>query len=186
MEILLNDSITHCSGIWGQRQSNLTELLNREVLLIKHIVYFDYGGSHTSVTAAAIQVGKLKPDTLPTGEDLMAIPYLDKTVPEDFGKIKPMGTDANGNEVYVLGTKSSQLENCLNDMAYLQSISDQYSFVNTSPYVNNVLRVGGWLSRSASLPALGRPLVKYGLRIAYPSICSLVEKACLKQEGTIK
>jgi len=166
-------------------QLSLTGMLNREVLIIKDIVYFDYGGSHTSVTAAAIHVGKLKPDKLPTGDDLMAIPYLDKTVPEDFGKIKHMGTDHIGNEVYVLGTKSSQLENLLNDMASLQNISDQCLFVNTSPYVNNVLRVGGWLSRSASLPVLGRPLVISGLRSAYPALCSLVETVHLKQEGTI-
>jgi hypothetical protein len=166
-------------------QLSLTETLNREVLLIKHIVYFDYGGSHTSVTAAAIHAGKLKPGKLPTGDELMAIPYLDKTIPEDFGKIQHMGTDDNGNEIYKLGTKSSQLEHLLNDMASLQNISDQCSFVNTSPYVNNILRVGGWLSRSASLPTVGRPLVMIGLRNAYPTLCSLVERTQLKQEGTI-
>ena len=147
-------------------------------------MYFDYGGSHTSVTAACIHAGKLDPNKLPNSDDLMEMPYLDKTTPEDFGKIKHIGTDKNSNEIYALGTKGSQLRNLLDDMASLQNVSDQYLFLNTSPYVNNVLRVGGWLSRSASLPSLGRPLVMSGLRKTYPALCLLVETAYLKQTGT--
>lgn len=157
-----------------------------EVLAIKHIVYYDYGGSHTSVTAAAIHAGRLNPDELPTVDSLMAIPYLDKTTPEDFGKIKHIGTDKNGNEIYALGTKISKHLDFLDDMTSLLGVSDLYVFYNTSPYVNNVLRIGGWLSRSASLPALGRPLVVSGLREAYPSLCSLVERSKFKQEGFIQ
>ncbi len=116
----------------------------------------------------------------------MNMPYLDKTTPEDFGKIKPIGTDKNGNEIYSLGTKVSRLGNLLDDLAGLQGIANQYVFLCTSPYVNNVLRVGGWLSRSASLPSLGRPLVVSGLRKAFPALCSFVETARLKQEGTMQ
>jgi len=162
-------------------------MLNREVLLIKNIVYFDYGGSHTSVTAACIHAGKLDPGKVPTGDDLMEMPYLDKTTPKDFGRIKHIGTDKDGNEIYALGTKSSsQLGNLLDDLVSFQAVSNQYSFLDTSPYVNNVLRVGGWLSRSASLPALGRPLVVMGLKNAYPALCSLVERVHVKQEGTMQ
>ncbi|MDD3363785.1 MAG: DUF3189 family protein [Syntrophomonas sp.] len=110
------------------------------------MVYFDYGGSHTSVTAACIHVGKLDPNKLPNSDDLMEMPYLDKITPKDFGKIKHIGTDKNENEIYALGTKGSQLGNLLDDMASSQGISDQYLFLCTSPYVNNVLRVGGWWS----------------------------------------
>ncbi|KUG05445.1 hypothetical protein ASZ90_017127 [hydrocarbon metagenome] len=104
----------------------------------------------------------------------MEMPYLDKTVPEDFGKIKHVGTDLQGNEIYALGTKDSHLGNLLDDMANIQGISDQYVFLSTSQYVNTILRIGGWLSRSASLPFLGRPLVVRGLRQAYPALCSMV------------
>ena len=151
------------------------------VIIIKRIVYFDYGGSHTSVTAACIHAGKLDPNKLPSGDDLMAMPYLDKTTPDNFGNIKHIGTDNQGNEIYSLGTKSSHLGNILDDIADLHGVSDQYLFLCTSPYVNNVLRIGGWLSRSVSLPFLGRPLVVNGLRTAYSALCSFVETARLKE-----
>lgn len=150
-------------------------------IFIKRIVYFDYGGSHSSVTAACIHTGKLDPGKIPDKDAFMDMPYLDKTTPEDFGKIKHIGTDKAGNEVYSLGTKVSKLGSMLDDMASVQGIANQYHFLCTSPYVNNVLRVGGWLSRSASLPSLGRPLVVSGLKKAYPALCSLVETTYLKQ-----
>lgn len=155
-----------------------------EVFTIKHIVYYDYGGSHTSVTAAAVHTGRLPSDKLPSGDDLMAVPYLDKTTPEDFGKLKHIGTDKNGDQIYALGTKISRHLELLGDMAGLLDVSNQYVFLNTSPYVNNVLRVGGWLSRSVSLPALGRPLVVSGLRDAFPALSSMVERVKLQQKGS--
>jgi hypothetical protein len=149
---------------------------------ITRIVYFDYGGAHSSVVAACIHAGRLDPENLPSGDKLMKMPYLDKTTPEDFGKIKHIG-NYQGDEIYSLGTKYSDSGNLLNDMANLQGVSDQYQFVITSPYVNWTLRIGGWLSRSASLPSLGRPLVISGLRQAYPELCSLVKNTQANQGG---
>lgn len=106
----------------------------------------------------------------------MEMPFLDKTEPEDFGRIKHIGTDQHGNEIYSLGTRASYSGQLFEDLAALQGVSDQYQFWSTSPYVNNILRIGGWLSRSASLPSLGRPLVISGLKKAYPGISSLVNK----------
>jgi xylulokinase len=40
------------------------------------IIYHCYGGSHSSVLAAAIHTGRLNPERLPTGEELMALPYF--------------------------------------------------------------------------------------------------------------
>lgn len=146
-------------------------------------MYFDYGGSHSSVVAACIHAGMLDPDNLPSGDELMKMPYLDKTTPEDFGKINHIGNDHQGNDIYALGTKQSESGNLLNDMADLQDVSDQYLFISTSPYVNMTLRIGGWLSRSAFLPSLGRPLVMSGLRQAYPDLCSLVKNTKTKEGG---
>lgn len=103
----------------------------------------------------------------------MDMPYLDKTTAEDFGKFKLVGTDDYGNEIYSLGTRDSNSGNLLEDLARIQGLSDEYVFISTSPYINMVLRIGGWLSRSASLPILGRPLVIKGLRQAFPQLCSL-------------
>ncbi len=151
----------------------------KEAGIIKHIVYYDFGGSHSSVTAAAVHTGRLTPNQVPSSDDLMALPYLDKTSPGDFGKFKYFESDAQGNAVYVLGTKSSHAGNLLKDLVNIMGIADQYLFLDTIPYVNNTLRVGGWLSRAASLPSLGRPLVMIGLKQAYAKLCAFVNKANL-------
>jgi hypothetical protein len=57
----------------------------------------------------------------------------------------------------------------------LEGIAEQFEFYDTMPFVNTVLRIGGWLSRAASLPALGRPLVIAGIRKDYRKIGSFVE-----------
>ena len=41
----------------------------------------------------------------------MAMPYFDKTSAEDFGKLKLVGTDDCGNEIYSLGTQDNNLGN---------------------------------------------------------------------------
>jgi hypothetical protein len=80
----------------------------------------------------------------------MAMPYFDKTSAEDFGKLKLVGTDDYGNEIYSLGTQDNNLGNLLEDLASIQGLSDQYVFISTSPYINMILRIGGWLPASHS------------------------------------
>ncbi|HHW61817.1 MAG TPA: DUF3189 family protein [Syntrophomonadaceae bacterium] len=144
--------------------------------MIKKVVYFDYGGSHTSILAACIHCGKIPADEVPDGNTLMELPYLDKTSAEDFGKIKYIGTDESGNEIYALGTKASDSGPLLQDLAVLQGIDDEFEFIRTTPFVNPILRIGGFLSRSASLPFVGRPLLISGLKKAYPYISTFVEQ----------
>lgn len=136
------------------------------------------------MVAACVHLGKLTPDQTPTGKELMNLPYLDKTTPDDFGTIRHMGTDRDGNEVYVLGTKNANSGNLLQGLADLQQIAEQFVFLGTMPFVNNPLRLGGWLSRAASLPALGRPLVIKGLQQSYPKICSFVEETRVNLGGS--
>lgn len=109
----------------------------------------------------------------------MALPYLDKTSPEDFGKFKYFESDVQGNAIYTLGTKSTNADALLKNLVNIMGVSDQYLFLNTSPYINNTLRIGGWLSRAASLSSIGRPLVMIGLKQAYAKLCAFVNKANL-------
>jgi hypothetical protein len=151
------------------------------VFTIKKVVYFDYGGSHSSVTASNIHAGNLDPAKVPEDDELMQLEYLDKTTPEDFGHFKPVGRDQSGNRIYCLGTKNSDMGSLLADLVNLQGVSEQYLFVGTMAHVNWILRLGGWLSRAVSLPAVGRPLVVSGLKMAYPGLANLVQntRACL-------
>lgn len=143
--------------------------------LIK-IVYFDYGGSHSSVVAAHIHAGKLDSPQTPPIKEIINLPYFDKTQKDDFGKIRPAGTDADGNAIYVLGTKNSDSGGLLTSLAEAQDAAQEFRFVDTMPYVNMWLRIGGWLSRSLSLPLLGRPLIRAGIKAAYPGLKNLVRE----------
>ena len=43
------------------------------------IIYHCFGGSHSSVSAAALHLGLLDRQRTPTEEELVRIPYYDKT-----------------------------------------------------------------------------------------------------------
>ena len=74
-------------------------------LRLLKIIYHCYGGSHSSVIAAALHLKWIDKDRLPSEEEMMAIPYYDKTDNGDFGSILFIGIDESGNEIYVLGKK---------------------------------------------------------------------------------
>lgn len=110
----------------------------------------------------------------------MEIPLFDKTIKEDFGKMQYIGVDELGNEIYLIGTKNSNFGSTIHDLAELLEVSSKYIFIGTMPYVNLILRIGGFLSRGLSKPSLGRPLVYKGAKAAYPGLVSLVERTKLQ------
>lgn len=69
------------------------------------VIYHCYGGSHSSVVAAALHLKWLDPTRLPDPLDLIHLPYFDKTQDSDFGRIHYMGTDESGHDIYILGKK---------------------------------------------------------------------------------
>lgn len=107
----------------------------------------------------------------------MSIPYFDKTHPRDFGRIRYVGRDDRQDQVYVLGTKRSDSGQLLRELSSLTGREKDFYFVSTMSYVNPVLRLGGWLSRSLGLPAIGRPLVLSGIKMAFPALVNLANRA---------
>ncbi|HPT69675.1 MAG TPA: DUF3189 family protein [Syntrophomonas sp.] len=141
------------------------------------IIYHCFGGSHSSVTAAALHVGLLAKDRLPEPQELMALPYYDKTNNNDFGAIHFMGRDEQGNEIYVLGKKSlgNRFSHLLMGVAELLGKEDQILVVNVMDRVNISMKLGGFTSRRINIPFLGRPVVIQGTRQAFGAIINLVE-----------
>lgn len=141
------------------------------------IIYHCFGGSHSSVTIASIHLGWLNKGKLPSSEDLMALPYYDKTCDDDFGSIHYMGTDELGNEVYVLGKKSlgDRFSRLLMGVAEILYKEDQLLAVNVMNHVNWGMKLGGFSSRRINLPFFGRPVVIWGTRKAFGSMVKLVE-----------
>ncbi|MDN5345312.1 MAG: hypothetical protein PWQ18_1426 [Clostridia bacterium] len=134
------------------------------------IVYHCFGGSHSSVTAAAIHLGLLSPYRLPTAEELLALPYFDGRSKGEEGELKYMGTDIYGNRVYAAGKKNlgHRFEALLYDLATILGLPRQEILLfNTSPMVNLLMRLGGFTSRRLGLTGPGRPVVIYGTRRAF-------------------
>jgi hypothetical protein len=142
------------------------------------IIYHCFGGSHSSVTVAALHLGLLSPERLPTPQELMAVPYYDKTHDDDFGSIHYMGRDDKGNEIYILGKKSlgNRFSHLLMGVAEILGQEDQLLVINVMDRVNISMKLGGFTSRRIGIPFLGRPVVIRGTRQAFASMINLVEE----------
>ncbi|MGI5921399.1 MAG: DUF3189 family protein [Syntrophomonadaceae bacterium] len=146
------------------------------------IIYHCFGGSHSSVTAAALHLGLLEKHRPPTQDELMSLPYYDKTSNNDFGRIHFMGVDEYGNEVYVLGKKSlgDRFSHILTGVAEILGEANQIIVVNTMDRVNLSMKLGGFTSRRMGISFLGRPVVVRGTKNAFFDLVNLVEITRLK------
>ena len=141
------------------------------------IIYHCYGGSHSSVIAAALHLGLLAKDRIHNETDLMAVPYFDKTTNADFGSIRFMGKDEYNNEVYVLGKKNGgdRYSNLLRGIARILGEEEQLLAINCMNRVNMFMKMGGFSSRKMGLVSVGRPVVVHGSRKAFLELVNLVE-----------
>ena len=142
------------------------------------IIYNCYGGAHSSVTAAAIHLGWLPETRPPTARELLNLPYYDAQKGKDHGRIRFLGFDCLGNEIYVVGKKSlgPYYEKIMRSFITLsEGRQDEYLFVDTMPYVNLWMVIGGFLSRRLGMVVPGRPIVIYGTRRAYKKFLHLVK-----------
>jgi len=146
------------------------------------IIYHCFGGSHSSVTAAAIHLGLLSTDRLPTAEELMKVPYFDKTPGEIYGVIRYMGQTQDGHQVYVLGKKNlgRRMNRIFIGLAELLGMEREIVVTNTMPYVNVLMMLGGYLSRRWGLTFPGRAILIWGTRLAFPALADLVRQTRLK------
>ena len=139
------------------------------------IIYHCFGGSHSSVTAAAIHLGLLPTNRLPSFRELMALPHFDKT-PGEVYAIRFMGRTAEGDEVYTLGKKNlgSRLDQAF--MGRRAAGSERPG--GGSKHHASCKRTydgGGFLSRRLGLVSLGRPILVWGTRLAFPQLVQAVE-----------
>ncbi|MBC8063003.1 MAG: DUF3189 family protein [Clostridiaceae bacterium] len=143
------------------------------------VIYHDVGGCHSSATAANIHIGKLPADKNPTKSELLSMPTFDNISKNEKGKLLFIGTDEFGAQVYTLSRKyhPELVIPSITDMYKLTSGSlDGLFLSDTSPSVNNLMRVGGFSSRRLGLVKLGRPIVTQGTLNAYPQIIKIVNK----------
>lgn len=144
------------------------------------IVYTCFGGTHSSPVAAAIHLGTLPRDTVPSTRQLMDLPLFDKVDGTGRGRLVFAGTDEHGHDVYVLGRGKESAavveRTIVSAWALLGAQRVPLIVCDTLPCVNVLMRVGGWLSRGAGLVFIGRPIVLYGTRLAYRRLVRLVQE----------
>ncbi|MFY9175416.1 MAG: DUF3189 family protein [Peptococcia bacterium] len=144
-------------------------------------IYHCFGGSHSSITAAAIHLGLL-PDNRPAQDiELLSVPLYDSQVGIDHGRIRFMGWDEKGNEIYItskrnLHDKYGRIMQQILQLAEGEELLSEVVFINTMPYVNLFMVIGGFLSRRWGSCRLGRRIVCYGTRQSYYKFAQLVRQ----------
>jgi len=144
-----------------------------------YVIYHCYGGSHSSVAAAAIHVGLLARDKKPGRRELTELPYFDSQKAQDHGFLQFMGRGKEGALVYSVGfeTASAPVINAAKNLFSLgREAAENVIYVGTRPQINNWMIAGGIISRLLGLTCLGRPLVAWGTQLAHRGLVGLVEK----------
>jgi len=142
-----------------------------------HIIYNCYGGSHSSVTAACIHVGLLQDGVVPSSKELLQLPYFDRQVAKDHGLIRYIGEDDYGNKIYITSKHNlgRHYETIMRSIACIMEIpNEKLAFVDTMPYVNWLMVIGGFLSRRLGIVSIGRPIVVLGTQISFFKFSQLV------------
>ncbi|MDN5347638.1 MAG: hypothetical protein PWP65_1202 [Clostridia bacterium] len=141
------------------------------------VIYHCFGGAHSSVTAAAIHLGLLPRDRLPTTEELLSLPYFDASPEGRQGQFQYMGRDEKGNEVYCVGRRGlgEYFQALVKGLVSALNIKEEILLLDTSSCVNWLMVAGGYISRRLGAVRLGRPVVVLGTLKAYPCLLSLVE-----------
>lgn len=144
-----------------------------------HIIYHCFGGTHTSVIASYIHIGVLPLETVPSKEVIEGIPLYDKLNGQnDTGHIVLIGKDEFNNNIYSLGVKNGKklIEPALKDFYYhLFNTNNGLLIIDTSSATNWIMKVGGFTSIALKMPIIGRPLVTYGVKLAYKNIVQIVK-----------
>ena len=145
------------------------------------VIYHCFGGTHTSVVAAAIHLGWLPRHRPPRPEELLATPLFDRRTSDSWGEVVDVGQDRRGHRVYVLGRGPqgrATIGGLLSGLTLSddKGLGDEVLLVDTLPAANWLLRLGGYLSRRVGLVSLGRALVIWGTRRAYRQLVALVER----------
>jgi len=143
------------------------------------IIYHCFGGAHSSVTAAAVHLGWLPTDRIPTEEMIASLPLFDQNTNEDHGHIRLLGIDENNNEIYIAGRRNAArlFENIVTGITDIfERPADEIRLVNVMPYVNWKMVFGGYTSRRLGVIKIGRPVVLTGIRYSYLKIVSLVHQ----------
>lgn len=141
------------------------------------IIYACFGGAHSSVTAAAIHLGVLPVAGRPPVRRILGLELFDRQTSADMGRLRLVGQDGWGNQVYVLGRGPLRAPFVdLLPAAARAMGGEAVLAVDTVRLINWGMILGGILSRRLGLVWPGRWLVAWGTWLAYPLLARLVQE----------
>lgn len=151
---------------------------NRQTWTHPSVIYYCFGGTHSSVMAAAIHLNWLSASRLPTDEELRRTPYFNCESNHRIGTVHHMGlTDDAAIKAVGLGANRKPLRRLLIQvLGLLGWRSDEVISTETLNAVGWMLRLGGFMSCRLGWRHLSWPLVSAGARRAHPKLCAKVEQ----------
>ncbi|MDF2630266.1 MAG: hypothetical protein K0R39_4097 [Symbiobacteriaceae bacterium] len=154
----------------------------------RNLIYFCYGGSHSSVTAANIHLGRLPASHRARPKEILRQPLFDQARNQDLGLIRHMGTDEAGNAIHVVGLAGGKavLSRALAELLALSGVPvADFRFEPTLQNAGIILRLGGYASRGLGWVAVGRPVCALGVWLKYPLYGSHVKEVRRKLGLTV-
>ncbi len=141
------------------------------------LFYFCFGRAHSSVISAYLHLNRLPLDRLPTLKELIALPEFDKADQCEQGIPLLMGTDSNGNEIYILGLGKNRLLGLQTIYFTLKARVNvkEWRFIDSMRTINTITRIGGFMSRELHWVFPGRLIVAWGIRQSYWKLVDLVK-----------
>lgn len=143
------------------------------------IIYHCYGSAHSSITAAAIHLGRLPCNYTPSVPDIIAISDFDVAQNDSLGHLFFKGKDELGYEVYTMGmgaekTIVKRSLQCLIEESGADP--NRFLFAEALPHINRLAKVGGALSRRYGFVTWGRKLAALGICQSYERLVQFVEQ----------
>lgn len=143
------------------------------------IIFQCFGGTHTSVAAASIYLGRLPRERAPRLAELLALPYFDRSDSAGIGDLHYAGRDGRENPVFILGSRRWGAQLRALAALLLQAAgagAPEVAVIDCLAAVSLPVRAGGFLSRRLGCIAAGRPLVGLGIIRSYPRLLELVQR----------
>ncbi|HOB21741.1 MAG: DUF3189 family protein [Firmicutes bacterium] len=141
------------------------------------VIYHCFGGTHSSIIAANLHLGRLPWQNNVSASQLFSLPYFDQLDSKQAGLIYAHGTDEGGNLVCSLGRRGEAelAENIL--LSFSRLVEQEIMLVNALAPLGSVARVGGFLSRRWGAVGIGRILLAKDCLRVYPRFLELVGEA---------
>lgn len=148
-----------------------------------HVIYHCYGSAHSSVTAAAIHLGRLPVERRASVQEILSLADFDLTETWQIGTLFFKGVDSAGHTIYAvgLGPESKAAKRAIVSLLeQLELDTSNLQFHEALVHINGLAKIGGALSRRYGLIKCGRPLSALGIWMGYDHIVRFVKQ--VKQE----